>query len=65
MMSKGLENTLMAIDDDNFGDMRILSASGNYCIEKRAAAMSGIDERKKIVSAHATISAATLKKVSK
>lgn len=55
----------MAINDAGFGDMRILSLSGNYCTDKKAAAINWIDGRGKSVSAQATISAETLKKVLK
>ena len=65
MMSKGVENALAAIKHAGFGDMRILSLSGNYCTDKKAAAINWIDGRGKSVSAQATISPEALKKVLK
>lgn len=65
MMSKGVEKALAAIHDAGFDDMRILSLSGNYCTDKKAAAINWIDGRGKSVAAQATISAETLKKVLK
>ena len=65
MMSKGVENALAAIYDAGFGDMRILSLSGNYCTDKKAAAINWIDGRGKSVSAQATISPEALEKVLK
>ena len=65
MISKGVEMALASMKDAGFHDMRILSLSGNYCTDKKAAAINWIDGRGKSVSAQATISEETLKKVLK
>ena len=65
MISKGVENALASMKDAGFHDMRVLSLSGNYCTDKKAAAINWIDGRGKSVSAQATISEETLKRVLK
>ena len=65
MISKGVEMALASMKDAGFHDMRLLSLSGNYCTDKKAAAINWIDGRGKSVLAQATISEETLKKVLK
>lgn len=56
MISKGVEHALnvMATEHD-FPDMQIVSLSGNYCIDKKAAAINWIEGRGKSVVAEAII----------
>ena len=65
MISKGVEQALTAIGEAGFSDLTIVSLSGNYCTDKKAAAINWIDGRGKSVAAQATIKAETLKKVLK
>ena len=65
MMSKGVEKALGAIGEAGFDDMLIVSLSGNYCTDKKAAAINWVDGRGKSVAAQATIKADVLKKVLK
>jgi NADP-dependent 3-hydroxy-3-methylglutaryl-CoA reductase len=65
MISKGVERALAAIFEAGFDDMRVVSLSGNYCTDKKAAAINWVDGRGKSVAAQATISAEVLKKVLK
>ncbi|EMR09091.1 hydroxymethylglutaryl-CoA reductase (NADPH) [Pneumocystis murina B123] len=56
MVSKGVENVLkVMIKDLGFDDMRIISISGNYCTDKKPAAINWIEGRGKSVIAEATI----------
>ncbi|QSL64282.1 hypothetical protein MERGE_000438 [Pneumocystis wakefieldiae] len=56
MVSKGVENVLKTmIEDLGFDDMRIISISGNYCTDKKPAAINWIEGRGKSVVAEATI----------
>lgn len=56
MISKGVEHALhvMATEHD-FPDMQIVSLSGNYCIDKKPAAINWIEGRGKSVVAEAII----------
>lgn len=56
MISKGVERALhvMATEHD-FPDMQIISLSGNYCIDKKPAAINWIEGRGKSVVAEAII----------
>lgn len=56
MISKGVERALhvMATEHD-FSDMQIISLSGNYCIDKKPAAINWIEGRGKSVVAEAII----------
>lgn len=56
MISKGVERALhiMATEHD-FQDMQIISLSGNYCIDKKPAAINWIEGRGKSVVAEAII----------
>ncbi|MCJ1383453.1 3-hydroxy-3-methylglutaryl-coenzyme A (HMG-CoA) reductase isozyme [Xylographa soralifera] len=56
MISKGVECALNVMMEKNgFEDMSIISVSGNYCTDKKAAAINWIDGRGKSVVAEAII----------
>lgn len=56
MISKGVEHALNVMATDaGFEDMSIISLSGNYCIDKKAAAINWIDGRGKGIVAEAII----------
>ncbi|ERS96480.1 hydroxymethylglutaryl-CoA reductase (NADPH) [Sporothrix schenckii 1099-18] len=56
MISKGVEHALnVMMNEAGFEDMNIVSLSGNYCIDKKAAALNWIDGRGKSVVAEAII----------
>jgi len=55
MISKGVEHALSVMMSEGFEDMDIVSVSGNYCTDKKAAAINWIDGRGKSVVAEAII----------
>lgn len=56
MISKGVECALkVMMEESGFSDMSIISVSGNYCTDKKAAAINWIDGRGKGVVAEAII----------
>lgn len=56
MISKGVEHALNVMSNEaGFDDMQIVSVSGNYCTDKKAAAINWIDGRGKSVVAEAII----------
>ena len=56
MISKGVEKALHVMATEaGFEDMSIISVSGNFCTDKKAAAINWIDGRGKSVVAEATI----------
>jgi len=56
MISKGVEHALNVMSTEcGFDDMEILSVSGNFCTDKKAAAVNWIDGRGKSVVAEAII----------
>lgn len=56
MISKGVEKALHVMaNESGFGDMCIISVSGNYCTDKKPAAVNWIDGRGKAVVAEAII----------
>ncbi|KAA8910112.1 putative 3-hydroxy-3-methylglutaryl CoA reductase [Sphaerosporella brunnea] len=58
MISKGVEAALSAMQQEcGFDDMDIISVSGNYCTDKKPAAINWIDGRGKSVVAEAIIPA--------
>jgi hydroxymethylglutaryl-CoA reductase (NADPH) len=65
MISKGVEHALNVMSDSGFDDMNIISVSGNYCTDKKPAAINWIDGRGKSVVAEAIIPAKTVKEVLK
>ncbi|KAI8066535.1 hydroxymethylglutaryl-CoA reductase [Gongronella butleri] len=64
MISKGCEKAL-AILHDYFADMQIISLSGNYCTDKKPAAINWIEGRGKSVVAEALIPGNVVEKVLK
>jgi hydroxymethylglutaryl-CoA reductase (NADPH) len=66
MISKGVEHALNVMaNESGFDDMDIVSVSGNYCTDKKAAAINWIDGRGKSVVAEAIIPGDVVKKVLK
>ncbi|KAG7913058.1 hypothetical protein KL907_000003 [Ogataea polymorpha] len=66
MISKGVEYALnYMINECGFDDMEIISLSGNYCTDKKAAAINWIEGRGKSVVAAAIVPAETVRKVLK
>jgi hydroxymethylglutaryl-CoA reductase (NADPH) len=56
MISKGVEHALSVMSQESgFEDMAIISVSGNYCTDKKPAAINWIDGRGKSVVAEAII----------
>lgn len=65
MISKGVEHALSVMAAEGFEDMNIVSVSGNYCTDKKAAAINWIDGRGKSVVAEAIIPGDVVKNVLK
>lgn len=66
MISKGVEHALSVMANDHgFDDMQIVSLSGNYCIDKKPAAINWIEGRGKSVVAEAIIPGDVVKSVLK
>lgn len=66
MISKGVEHALKIMRTEaGFSDMAIISVSGNYCTDKKPAAINWIDGRGKSVVAEAIIPAAAVRSVLK
>lgn len=65
MISKGVERALSVMMNEGFEDMNIVSVSGNYCTDKKPAAINWIDGRGKSVVAEAIIPADVVKDVLK
>ncbi|RDL42525.1 3-hydroxy-3-methylglutaryl coenzyme A reductase [Venustampulla echinocandica] len=65
MISKGVEHALSVMRDNGFDDMQIISVSGNFCTDKKAAAVNWIDGRGKSVVAEAIIPGEVVRKVLK
>lgn len=66
MISKGVEHALSVMANEaGFDDMNIVSVSGNYCTDKKAAAINWIDGRGKGVVAEAIIPGDIVKSVLK
>ncbi|WVZ65417.1 hypothetical protein U9M48_014782 [Paspalum notatum var. saurae] len=64
MVSKGVQNVLDYLQDD-FPDMEVISISGNFCSDKKSAAVNWIDGRGKSVVCEAVIKEEVVKKVLK
>ncbi|KAJ0170357.1 hypothetical protein K1T71_014285 [Dendrolimus kikuchii] len=64
MVSKGAENALKLLKK-YFPDMEVISLSGNYCSDKKAAAINWIKGRGKRVVCETTISSENLKTIFK
>ena len=65
MISKGVEKALQAMTAHGFPDMNTITLSGNFCADKKSAAVNWIEGRGKSVIAEATIPAATVRSVLK
>nr|AAB39277.1 hydroxymethylglutaryl CoA reductase [Schizosaccharomyces pombe] len=66
MISKGVEHALVVMSNDaGFDDMQVISVSGNYCTDKKPAAINWIDGRGKSVIAEAIIPGDAVKSVLK
>lgn len=66
MISKGVEHALKVMADDaGFDDMVIVSVSGNYCTDKKPAAINWIEGRGKSVVAEAIIPKETVEQTLK
>lgn len=66
MISKGVEHALSVMaSESGFDDMSIISVSGNYCTDKKPAAINWIDGRGKSVVAEAIIPGDVVQKVLK
>jgi hydroxymethylglutaryl-CoA reductase (NADPH) len=65
MISKGVEHALSVMMSEGFDDMKIVSVSGNYCTDKKSAAINWIDGRGKSVVAEAIIPGDAVKSVLK
>lgn len=66
MISKGVEYSLKVMSEEyGWDDMEVISVSGNYCIDKKPAAINWIEGRGKSVVAEARIPAEVVKKVLK
>lgn len=64
MISKGCEKALAAISE-KFPEMQIISLSGNYCTDKKAAAINWIEGRGKSVVSEAIIPGEVVEKTLK
>ncbi|XP_030450564.1 3-hydroxy-3-methylglutaryl-coenzyme A reductase 1-like [Syzygium oleosum] len=64
MVSKGVQNVLDFLQND-FPDMDVLGISGNYCSDKKPAAVNWIEGRGKSVVCEATIKGDVVRKVLK
>jgi len=66
MISKGVEKALdVMVNEAGFDDMSIISVSGNFCTDKKPAAVNWIDGRGKSVVAEAIIPASVVRSVLK
>lgn len=66
MISKGVEHSLKyMVEECGWEDMTTIAVSGNYCTDKKAAAINWIEGRGKSVVAEATIPNDVVKKVLK
>ncbi|KAF8780957.1 hypothetical protein HU200_000922 [Digitaria exilis] len=64
MVSKGVQNVLDYLQDD-FPDMDVISISGNFCSDKKSAAVNWIEGRGKSVVCEAIIKEEVVEKVLK
>ncbi|XP_076854190.1 3-hydroxy-3-methylglutaryl-CoA reductase a [Brachyhypopomus gauderio] len=64
MISKGTEQALARLKEE-FPDLQVLAVSGNYCTDKKPAAINWIEGRGKSVVCEATIPAKIVKEVLK
>lgn len=64
MISKGVQNVLDFLQND-FPDMDVIGISGNYCSDKKPAAVNWIEGRGKSVVCEVTINGDVVRKVLK
>jgi len=65
MISKGVEKVLTELASGVFRSMRVVSISGNYCIDKKPSAINWTEGRGKSVVASCTISGSVVEKTLK
>lgn len=66
MISKGVEFSLnQMVEEFGWDDMEIVSVSGNYCTDKKSAAINWIEGRGKSIVAEATVPGDVVRKVLK
>lgn len=65
MISKGVECALKVMQESGYEDMSIISVSGNYCTDKKPAAINWVDGRGKSVVAEAIIPGQVVRSVLK
>ncbi|TIA76199.1 hypothetical protein E3P91_00101 [Wallemia ichthyophaga] len=65
MISKGVEKALSALKSEHFPSMETLALSGNYCTDKKPAAINWIEGRGKSVVAECVIPGDVVKNVLK
>ncbi|ODQ65159.1 hypothetical protein NADFUDRAFT_83223 [Nadsonia fulvescens var. elongata DSM 6958] len=66
MISKGVEHALkFMVEECGFTDMEVISVSGNYCTDKKPAAINWIEGRGKGIVAEAVIPGDVVRKVLK
>ncbi len=65
MISKGVEKALSLMTEEYFPEMKVLSLSGNYCTDKKPAAINWIEGRGKSVVAEAVVPGSVVKSVLK
>lgn len=65
MISKGVEAALGMMKEKHFPEMELLSLSGNYCTDKKPAAINWIEGRGKSVVAEAVLRGDTVRSVLK
>ncbi|KAG0149631.1 hypothetical protein CROQUDRAFT_653469 [Cronartium quercuum f. sp. fusiforme G11] len=66
MISKGTEKALSLMgSEENFPSMKVVSLSGNYCIDKKASAINWIEGRGKSVISEAIVKGEIMEKILK
>ncbi|WFD24293.1 hydroxymethylglutaryl-CoA reductase (NADPH) [Malassezia equina] len=65
MISKGVEAALGMMKEQHFPEMELLSLSGNYCTDKKPAAINWIEGRGKSVVAEAVLRGETVRTILK
>ncbi|SNX87268.1 probable 3-hydroxy-3-methylglutaryl-coenzyme A reductase [Melanopsichium pennsylvanicum] len=65
MISKGVEKALGMMTEEYFPEMRVLSLSGNYCTDKKPAAINWIEGRGKSVVAESVVPGSVVRSVLK
>lgn len=65
MISKGVDEAMKVMTESGFQDMNTITLSGNFCADKKSAAINWIDGRGKSIIAEASIPADTVRSVLK